>query len=88
MVRQFSHNTSISRPRRPGFEPGPVHVRFVAEKVAFGLVLSEYFGFPCKFSLGSLLQTHHRPFAMKKKREKWVVVRDTTGGGNGIYHRF
>jgi hypothetical protein len=25
---------------------------------------------------------------MKKKREKWVVVRDTTGGGNRIYHRF
>jgi hypothetical protein len=23
-----------------------------------------------------------------KKREKWVVVRDTTGGGNRIYHRF
>jgi hypothetical protein len=25
---------------------------------------------------------------MKKKREKWVVVRDTTGGGNRIYRRF
>jgi hypothetical protein len=24
----------------------------------------------------------------KKKREKWVVVRDTTGGGKRIYHRF
>jgi hypothetical protein len=23
-----------------------------------------------------------------KKREKWVLVRDTTGGGNRIYHRF
>jgi hypothetical protein len=23
-----------------------------------------------------------------KKREKWVVVRDTTAGGNRIYHRF
>jgi hypothetical protein len=22
------------------------------------------------------------------EREKWVVVRDTTGGGNRIYHRF
>jgi hypothetical protein len=22
------------------------------------------------------------------KREKWVVVRDTTSGGNRIYHRF
>jgi hypothetical protein len=23
-----------------------------------------------------------------EEREKWVVVRDTTGGGNRIYHRF
>jgi hypothetical protein len=23
-----------------------------------------------------------------KKREEWVVVRDTTGGRNRIYHRF
>jgi hypothetical protein len=23
-----------------------------------------------------------------KKRERWVVVRDTTGGENRIYHRF
>jgi hypothetical protein len=24
----------------------------------------------------------------KKKREKWVIVRDTTGEGNRIHHRF
>jgi hypothetical protein len=23
----------------------------------------------------------------EEEREKWVVVRDTTGGGNRIYHR-
>jgi hypothetical protein len=26
--------------------------------------------------------------AMKKKREEWVVVGDTTGGRNRIYNRF
>ena len=25
-------------PRRPGFDPGPVHVRFVVDKVALGQV--------------------------------------------------
>jgi hypothetical protein len=24
----------------------------------------------------------------EREREKWVVVRDTTGGGNRIYNRF
>jgi hypothetical protein len=24
----------------------------------------------------------------EEKREKWAVVRDTTGGGNRIYHQF
>jgi hypothetical protein len=35
-------------PRRPGFDPGSVHVGFVVDKVALGRVFSpEYFGFPC-----------------------------------------
>jgi hypothetical protein len=28
-------------PRRPGFDPRPVHVRFMVEKVAVGYVFSE-----------------------------------------------
>jgi hypothetical protein len=43
-------------PRRPGFEPGSGHVRFVVHKVALGQVFSEYFGFPCQSSFHQLLQ--------------------------------
>jgi hypothetical protein len=37
--------------RRPGFKPGSSQVGFVVDKVALGQVLSEYFGFPCQFSI-------------------------------------
>jgi hypothetical protein len=34
-------------PRRPGFDTGSVHVGFVVDKVALGLVFfPKYFGFP------------------------------------------
>jgi hypothetical protein len=33
-------------PRRPGFDPGSVHVGFVVDKVALEQVFPEYFGFP------------------------------------------
>jgi hypothetical protein len=42
--------------RRPGFEPRPVHVGFVVDKVVLRQVFSEYFGFPCQFSFHRLLQ--------------------------------
>jgi hypothetical protein len=32
--------------RRPGFEHGSGHVRYVVDEVALGHVTSEYFGFP------------------------------------------
>jgi hypothetical protein len=46
-------------PRRPGFEPGSGHARFVVDKVALGKVFSEYFGFPCQSSFHQLLHSHH-----------------------------
>jgi hypothetical protein len=46
-------------PRRPGFEARSSHVGFVMDKVALGQVSSEYFGFPCQFSLHRMLHTHH-----------------------------
>jgi hypothetical protein len=36
--------------RRPGFEPGSGHVGLEVDKVALGLVFSEYFGFPYRSS--------------------------------------
>jgi hypothetical protein len=39
-------------PRRPGFDPGSVHVGFVVDKVALGQVFPpEYFGFSLSISL-------------------------------------
>jgi hypothetical protein len=46
-------------PRRPGIEPGSVHVGFVVDKVALGQVFSKYFGFPCQFAFHRLLHNHH-----------------------------
>jgi hypothetical protein len=45
-------------PRRPGFDPGSVHVGFVVDKVALGQVFSPSSSvFPCKFnSTGVSLQ--------------------------------
>jgi hypothetical protein len=37
-------------PRRPGFDPGSVHVGFVVDKVALGQVFSEHFSFPLSVS--------------------------------------
>jgi hypothetical protein len=34
------------QPRRPGFEPGSVHVGFVVDKVVLGQVFSDYFSSP------------------------------------------
>jgi hypothetical protein len=34
-------------------------VGFVVDKVALGQVFSEYFGFPCPFSIHGLLHIHH-----------------------------
>jgi hypothetical protein len=45
-------------PRRPGFDPGSGQVGFVVDKVALGLVFSEYFGFPCQSSFHQLLHNH------------------------------
>jgi hypothetical protein len=33
-------------PRRPGFDPGSVHLRFVVDKVALGQVFLRVVGFP------------------------------------------
>jgi hypothetical protein len=41
--------------RLPGFDPKLHYVGYVAEKVALGQVLSEYFGFPCQFVFDYLL---------------------------------
>jgi hypothetical protein len=43
----------------PGFEPRSGHVGFVVDKVALRQIFSEYFGFPCQFSVHRLLHTHH-----------------------------
>jgi hypothetical protein len=43
--------------RRRGFEPESGHVRFMVDKVALGQVSSQYFRFPCQFSLHELFHT-------------------------------
>jgi hypothetical protein len=48
-------------PRRPRFVPKSGHVGSVVDKVALGQVFSEYFSFPCQFSVHRLLHTHHLP---------------------------
>jgi len=44
-------------PRRPGFDPRSVHIRFVVDKVAVGQVFCEYFGLSLSvyFQLCSIL---------------------------------
>jgi hypothetical protein len=37
-------------PRRPGFDPGSVHVRFVVDKVALGQFFLRIVGFPLSVS--------------------------------------
>jgi hypothetical protein len=44
-------------PRRPGFDPGSVHVGFVVDKVALGQVFPRVLRFSCQFhSTGAPLQ--------------------------------
>jgi hypothetical protein len=50
--------------RRPGFESRSGRVGFVVDKVTLGQVHSEYFGFPCQFSLHRLLHIHHHLSSM------------------------
>ena len=46
-VQWFRRLVAGISPRRPGFDPGPVHVGFMLDKVALGQVFfPEYFGFP------------------------------------------
>jgi hypothetical protein len=49
---------AVSR-QLPGFDPNSGHVTSVADKVALGKVVSEYFGFPFEFSFHLLFRTHH-----------------------------
>jgi hypothetical protein len=52
-------------PRRPGFDPGSVHVGFVVEKVALGQV------FPCQF--------HSTGAPLLGKGQKIIIVIFITG---------
>jgi hypothetical protein len=52
----FSVAQAISR-RLPRFEPQSDHVGFVVSKAATGHNFSEYFGFPCQFSIHRLFYT-------------------------------
>jgi hypothetical protein len=45
-------------PRRPGFAPGSVHVRFAADRVAQRQVFSEFFSFPCHCHSTMILHSH------------------------------
>jgi hypothetical protein len=47
LVRRFVAGLS---PRRPGFDPGSVHVGFVVDKVALGQVFLRVLGFPLSIS--------------------------------------
>jgi hypothetical protein len=40
---------------------GSCHVRLVADMMALGQVLSDYFGYPCQFSFSRLLHIHLHP---------------------------
>jgi hypothetical protein len=54
-------------PRRPGFDPGSVHVGFVVDKVALGQVFPpEYFGFPLSISF-------HRCSITWKNKKKLIT---------------
>jgi hypothetical protein len=73
--RRF-HNSARSE-----FAPRSVHVGFVVDKV-LGQVFSEYFGFPCQFSLHWLLKPHrlssgryYRP--VSSTRTKWTQSHPT-----------
>jgi hypothetical protein len=44
---------------QPRFKPRSGHVGFLVDKVVLGLVLFEYFSFPCPSSFHQLLHNHH-----------------------------
>jgi len=55
-------------PRRPGFDLGPVHVRFVDAKLALGQGYSEYFG-RCPVSIiPPMLRTHFHLQAARTRK--------------------
>jgi hypothetical protein len=46
--------------QRPEFDPGPINVGFVVDKVALGQVFSEYFGLPLSISFHRCSLTRKR----------------------------
>jgi hypothetical protein len=54
------------QPRRPGFDPGSVHVGFVMDKVTLGQVFPQYFGFPLSVSF--------QRCSITSKNEKTLIV--------------
>jgi hypothetical protein len=53
-------------PRRPGFDPGSVHVGFVVDKVAVGQVFPQVLRFPLSISF--------RGFSITWKRTKIIII--------------
>jgi hypothetical protein len=53
-------------PRRPGFDPGSVHVEFAVDKVSLGQVFPEYFDFPLSISF-------HRCSITCKTKKKLII---------------
>jgi hypothetical protein len=53
-------------PRRPGFDPGSVHVGFVVDKVTLGQVFPEYFGF--------LLSISFNRCSFTRRNEKSLII--------------
>jgi hypothetical protein len=60
LARVIAHAVSRRLPTAAAQDRAHVnHVEFVVDKVVLGQVFSEYFGFPCQFSLHRLLHNHH-----------------------------
>jgi len=69
MAQVVSHRLS---PWRPGFDPGPVRVRFMIDKVALGQVFSKHFGFLLSsFLQYSILTTWMLILAVGQSDEAW-----------------
>jgi hypothetical protein len=66
-------------------DPRSDHVGFVVDKVALGLVFSEYFGFPFQLLFRRLLHTHlsseagtvDPPVVVARRRTKWTPSHPT-----------
>jgi hypothetical protein len=54
-------------PRRPGFDPGSVHMGFVVEEVALGRFFPECFGFPLPISF-------HRRSITRKNEKTFIFI--------------